>query len=87
MFLHFDSFIPRCYEFDSVSPLLFCYRSICYGMKLFHNEIIKLKEIFEKNEYGNRFFGKCLQTFLNKISSKKLPQDIVSKKDIYIFFP
>ena len=56
-------------------------------MKLFQNEIIKLEDIFGKDELDSRFFGKCLQTILNKTFSKKLPKDIVSKKDIYIFFP
>ena len=86
-FLHFDSFIPRCYKFGSVLTLAFRCRSICYSMKLFQNEITILEDIFGKDELDNRFFGKCLQTILNKTFSKKLPKDIVSKKDIYIFFP
>ena len=67
--------------------LAFRYRAICYSMKRFHNEIIKLEDIFGKDELDNTFFGKCLQTILNKTFSKKLPKDLVSKKDIYIFFP
>ena len=56
-------------------------------MELFHIEIMQLKEIFEKNGYDNKFFDKCLQTFLNKIYSKKVPQHTVPKKDLYIFLP
>ena len=48
---------------------------------------MQLKEIFEKNGYDNKFFDRCLQTFLNKIYSKKVPQHTVPKTDLYIFFP
>ena len=48
---------------------------------------MQLKEIFEKNGYDNKFFDKCLRTFLNKIYSKKVPQYTVLKKDLYIFLP
>ena len=56
-------------------------------MKLFHIEIVQLKEIFEKNGYDNKFFDKFLRTFLNKIYFKKVPQHTVPKKDLYIFLP
>ena len=56
-------------------------------MELFHKEIMQLKEIFEKNGYDNKFFNRCLQTFLNKIYSKKVPQHTVPKTDLYIFLP
>ena len=56
-------------------------------MELFHMEIMQLTEIFEKNGYDNKFFDRCLRTFLNKIYSKKVSQNTVPKKDIYIFLP
>ena len=48
---------------------------------------MQLKEIFEKNGYENKFFDRCLQTFLNKIYSKKVLQLTVPKKDLYVFLP
>ena len=87
VFSHFDSFIPRGYKFNLVSTLIFCHYSICCSMELFHKKIMQLKEIFEKNGYDNKFFDRCLQTFLNKIYSKKVPQHTVPKTDLYIFFP
>ena len=83
----FDSFIPREYKFNFVSTLIFRCYSFCYSMKLFHEEIMQLKEIFEKNWYYNKFFDRCCRTFWNKIYSKKVLQHTVSKKDIYIFLP
>ena len=54
-------------------------------MEIFHRDIIQLNEIFERNGYDNKFFGRCLSTFLNKIYSEKVPQQTVPKKDLYIF--
>ena len=48
VFSHFDCFIPRCYKFILVSTFILRYYSVCFGMELFHNEIIYLKEIFGK---------------------------------------
>ena len=81
VFSHFDSFIPRGHKVNLVSTLIFRCYSICCSMELFHWEIMQLKEIFEKNGYGNKFFDRCLRTFLNKIYSQKVPQ-----KKIFIFF-
>ena len=87
VFFYFDSFIPRVYKFNLVSTLIFRCYFICCSMELFHIEIMQLKKIFEKNGYDHKFFDRCLQTFLSKIYSKKVPQNTVSGKDIYIFFP
>ena len=85
IFLHFDSLIPRCYNFGLVSTLIFHSYSIYSSMELFHKEIIKLKEIFEKNDYDNNFLDNCLKTFLSKIYSKKVLQ--YSVPFIHIFRP
>ena len=54
-------------------------------MELFHKEIMQLKKIYGKNGYDNKFFDKCLPTFLNKIFSEEVLQHTASKKDLYIF--
>ena len=84
---HFDSFISRGYKLSLASTLIFRCYSICCSMELFHIEIMQLKEIPEKNGYDNKFFDKCLRTFLNKIDSKNVLQHTVPKKDLYIFLP
>ena len=40
----------------------------------------------EKNEYGDKFFDRCLRTSLNKIYSKKVPQHTVTIR-IFVFLP
>ena len=87
VFSYFDSFIPRGYKFNLVLTLIFGFYSICCSTKLFHIEIMQLKEIFEKNRYGNKFFDRCPWSFLNKIFSKKVLQYTFPKKDFSIFLP
>ena len=60
VFSHFDSFIPRGYKFNLLSTLIFCCYSISCSMELFVKEVMQLKQIFEKYEYGNKFFDRCL---------------------------
>ena len=46
----------------SPRALIFRCYSVCCSMELFHRDIMQL---FEKNGYDNKFFERCLQTFLN----------------------
>ena len=84
VFSHFGSFTSRGYKFNLALTLIFCCYSICCSIELFHNEIMQLNKIFEKNGYDNKFFDRCLQTFLNKIYSKKVIQHTVPKKDLLL---
>ena len=54
-------------------------------MELFYKEIMQLKEIFEKNGCENELSGRCLQTFLNKIYSRKFLQHKVPNR--FLYFP
>ena len=87
LFSHFVTFIPRGYKFNVVTVLTFLCCSIGCSMDFFHKEIMQLKEIFEENGYDNKFFVRCLQTFSNKIYSKRVLQHTAPKEDIYIFLP
>ena len=71
VFSHFESFIPSGYKLNVVSTLIFHCYSICCSMRLFHIEIMQLKEIFEKNRSDYKFFDRCLQTFFKKFILKK----------------
>ena len=84
---HFHSFIPRGYKFNLLSTLILCCYSICCSMELFLKEVMQLKQIFEKNGYGNKFFDRFLWTLLNRSCSKKVLQLTVPKKDFYTFLP
>ena len=66
VYTHFDSYMPLNYNFSLVSTISFCTLTICPDMPKFHQEICKIKYIFIKNGYSERFIDKCIKTFLNK---------------------
>ena len=49
-------------------------------MSKFHCEIEKLKEMLSCNVYSNKFIGKCISKFMNKLYIKKPVMLMVSKK-------
>ena len=55
VFTNFKSFIPMTYKTGLLETMLFHCFSICYSYKKFHEEIVKLKEIFERNSYPEKF--------------------------------
>ena len=87
VFSHFDSFIPETYKIGLISTLIFRGYNICSQMSKFHEEMCYLRNIFKKNGYSENMFDRCLKTFLNKIYIKKVVEDTVSRKEIYITLP
>ena len=53
-------------------------------MPKFHQEICKIKDIFIKNGYSERFLGKCVKTFLCKIFIPKRIIQTAEKKQVTI---
>ena len=49
VFTNFKSFIPMTYKFGLLETMLFRRFSICSSYEKFHEEIVKLKEIFKRN--------------------------------------
>ena len=84
---HFDSFIPETYKIGLISTLIFRGYNIFSQMSKFHEEMCYLRNIFKKNGYSENMFDRCLKTFLNKIYIKKVVEDTVSRKEIYITLP
>ena len=66
LYTHFDNYMPLSYKFSLVSTIIFRSFIICSDMPSFHQEICKIKYIFIKNGYSERFIDKCIKTFLNK---------------------
>ena len=56
-------------------------------MSKFHFEIEKLKEIVLSNGYSNKFIGKCISEFLNKLYIKKPVMLKVPEKQLYLVLP
>ena len=53
-------------------------------MPKFHQEIWKIKDIFIKNGYSQRFLEKCDETFLNKVFIPKRIIQTAEKKQVTI---
>ena len=53
-------------------------------MPKFHQEICKIKDIFIKNGYSERFLDKCVKTFLNKVFIPKRIIQTAEKKQVTI---
>ena len=56
-------------------------------MSKFHFEIEKLKEILLSNGFSNKFIGKCISEFMNKLYIKKTVMLTVREKQLYLVLP
>ena len=86
VYTNFISFIPLAYKFGLVHTFL----NRCFNLSSeffkFHHEVDKLKKIFSKNEYPQKFIGKCIQIFLNMfIQRLQIPS--VLKKELIMTLP
>ena len=61
VYRHFDSYMPLNYRFSLVSAIILHSFIICSDMSNFHQEICKIKGIFIKNGYSERFLDKCVK--------------------------
>ena len=87
VYTHFDCYMSLNYKFSLVSTIIFRSLTICSDMPKFHQEICKIKDIFIKNGYSERFIDKCVKTFFNKVF---IPEPIIQtaeKKQVTIFVP
>ena len=56
-------------------------------MYKFHQETCKIKYIFIKNGYSERFIDKCVKTFVNKVFIPKRIIQTAEKKQVTIVLP
>ena len=52
--------------------MLFRCFSIYSSYENFHEETVKLKEIFKRNFYPEKFIDRCIKKFLNKLHVPKV---------------
>ena len=79
--------MPLNYKFSLVSTVTFRSFTICSDMPKFHQEICKIKDVFIKNGYSERFLDKCVKTFLNKVFIPKRIIQTAEKKQVTIVLP
>ena len=86
-FTTFDSFIPLSYKTGLIWSLLYRAFSLCSSFELFHQEILKLKDIFKRNGYPISFIDNCVKRFLDKVFIKKKTLLTASKKQLVCVLP
>ena len=89
VFTNFDSFIPLSYKTGLIWSLLYRAFSLCSGFEfeLFHQEILKLKDIFKRNGHPTSFIDNCVKRFLVKVFIKKKSFLTASKKELVCVLP
>ena len=75
------------FKIDLVSNLVNrCFR-IRSSWSMFHQQLILLRVIFQKNGYLKNFIGKCFKLFLNRIHVLKDKVTAVEKKPLRLVLP
>ena len=87
VFTNFKSFIPMTYKTGLLETMLFRCFSICSSYEKFHEEIVKLKEIFKRNSYPEKFIDRCIKIFLNKLHVPKIVELTAAKKERFLLLP
>ena len=71
IFTNFGSFIPRSYKYKLLFTLLHRAFKLCSNLERFHQEIDKLKTIFENNGYPKSSVDFCIKKYLDEVFIKK----------------
>ena len=70
-YTHFDRFLPDTYKIGMIYILLDRCFWICFSWSMFHQQLILLREIFQKNGYPENLIDRCFKLVLNKIQILK----------------
>ena len=84
VYMHFDSYMPLNYKFSLVSTISFCSFIICSDVPKLHQEICKIKDIFIKNGFSEKFIDKYVKTFVNKVFIPKRIIKTAEKEQVTI---
>ena len=86
VFYQFQEFYSYGYKTGLLEMLFRCF-SIRSSYEKFHEEIVKLKEIFKRKFYPEKFMDKCIKTFLNKLHVPKVVKLTAAKEELIIVLP
>ena len=82
VYTHFDSFLPDTYKISMINTLINKSFRICSNWSMFHQQLILLSEIFQKNGYPENFIDRCFKLFLNRTHILKEKVPTVEKKPL-----
>ena len=63
------------------------YFSTCSSYEKFHEEIVKLKEIFKRKSYPGKMIDRCIKKFLNQLHVPKVVELSAVKKELILALP
>ena len=84
VYLNYGSYLPVDYKKGLITTLLYRTYTICSDYVKLHEEISKLKIIWQKNNFPLFFIDKCIKKFLDKVFIKKTPNDLPTKKEFTV---
>ena len=87
VFTNFGSFIPKSYKYNLLFTLLHWTFKLCSNFEHFHQEIDKLKTIFESNGYPKSSVSLCIKKYLAKVFIKKKLVLKALKKELICVLP
>ena len=87
VFTNFGSFIPKSYKYNLLFTLLHGAFKVWSNFERFHQEIDKLKTIFENNDYPKSFVDFCIKKYLDNVFIKKKVVLKASKKELICVLP
>ena len=87
VFTNFESFIPKSYKYNLLFTLLHRAFKLCSNFERFHQEIDKLKTIFENNGYPKSFVDLCIKKYLDNVFIKNEVVLKASKKELICVLP
>ena len=79
VYTRFDSFLPDTYKIGMIYTLVNkCFRT-CSSWSMLHQQLMLLRDIFQKNSYPDNFIDRCFKLFLNRIHILKEQVPTVEK--------
>ena len=87
VFTNFKSFVPMTHKTGLLETMLFRCFSICSSYEKFHEETVKLEEIFKRNFYPENFIDRCIKNFLNKLQIPKVVELTTAKRKLILVLP
>ena len=88
VYLNYKSFVPTDFKHGLIFTLLFRAHALSSNYELFHEEIVRLKTIWQKNGYPLFFIDKVIYRFLDSLFRPKCNNEtIAEKKKVCITLP
>ena len=87
VYTHFDSFLPDTYKIGMICTLVNRSFRIYSSWSKFHQQLIFLREIFQKNGYSENFIDRCFKLSLDRIHILKEKVPTFEKKPLPLVLP